>query len=425
MCCSASSNTRSDKAVAPLPMLTGYRVLDFTQFVAGPTCTRLLAEAGAEVIKVELAPYGDRSRFQGLKPREHKQSSQSTYYFQHNHSKKSLALDLKHPRSRALLRAIVPKVDVVVENFAPGVMARNGLAYDDLKALNPALVMCSISLAGQTGPLSQKPGYDYIGAAYAGITGLIGEPDRNPAQVTVALGDISTGVAAAMAIGFALIHRERTGQGQHVESTLIDTYFHMHEVNVPRVSLRGDAFVPTRTGSQHPDGGPTGNFRYRDDAFITLTVLPHQWPQLVKALGRPELIDDPRFNSARGRRDNDAELQAIIEEWLAKFPTREAAIEALERERIPCAPVLTLNEAIRQPHLRQRGTVRGVEDAQLGAFDIPGMPVKFSQWPGRSDLRADLLGAHNDAVLGELLGLSGDEIAALYTEKVLVRDPAL
>jgi CoA:oxalate CoA-transferase len=406
-------------------MLTGYRVLDFTQFVAGPTCTRLLAEAGAEVIKVELAPHGDRSRFQGLKPREHKQSSQSTYNFQHNHSKKSLGLDLKHPRSRELLRAMVPKVDVVVENFAPGVMARNGLAYEDLKAINPALVMCSISLAGQSGPLSQKPGYDYIGAAYAGITGLIGEPERNPAQVTVALGDVSTGVAAAMAIGFALLHRERTGEGQHVESTLIDTYFHMHEVNVPRVSLRGDAFVPTRTGSQHPDGGPTGNFRYRGDMFITLTVLPHQWPQLVKALGRPELLDDPRFNSARGRRDNNVELQAIIEEWLAQFPTREAAIDALERERIPCAPVLTVNEAIRQPHLRERGTVRRVEDTQLGAFDIPGMPVKFSQWPGRSDLRADLLGAHNEAVLGELLGLSGDEIAALYAQNVLVRDPAL
>jgi CoA:oxalate CoA-transferase len=411
--------------VAPLPMLSGYRVLDFTQFVAGPTCTRLLAEAGAEVIKVELAPHGDRSRFQGLKPREHPESSQSTYYFQHNHSKKSLALDLKHPRGRELLRALVPKVDVVVENFAPGVMARNGLAYDDLKALHPALVMCSISLAGQSGALSQKPGYDYIGAAYAGITGLIGEPDRNPAQVTVALGDISTGVAAAMAIGFALIHRERTGQGQHVESTLIDTYFHMHEVNVPRVSLRGDAFVPTRTGSQHPDGGPTGNFRYRDDAFITLTVLPHQWPQLVRALGRPELIDDPRFNSARARRDNNAQLQAIIEEWLARFATREAALDALERERIPCAPVLTVNEAIRQPHLRERGTVRRVDDPQLGTFDIPGTPARFSQRPGGGELRADLLGAHNETVLSELLGLSADEIAALYAAKVLVRDPAL
>jgi CoA:oxalate CoA-transferase len=406
-------------------MLSGYRVLDFTQFVAGPTCTRILAELGADVIKVELAPFGDRARAQGIKPRDNRQSSQSTYYFQHNHSKRSLALDLKHPRGRQLLRAMAAKVDVVAENFAPGVMARNGLGYDDLKTINPALVMCSISLAGQSGPLAGKPGYDYIGSAYAGVTGLIGEPDRGPAQLTIAIGDVSTGVAAAMAVGVALLHRERTGEGQHVESTLLDTYFHMHEANVPRVSLRGDAFVPGRTGSQHPDGGPTGNFRWRDDAFINLTVLPHQWPQLVEALGRPDLLDDPRFSSARARRDNNEDLRVIIEAWLQELPTREAAIEALERHRIPCAPVLTLNEAISQPHLRERQTVRRVNDPRIGAFDIPGMPVKFSQWPNDTMLKADLLGEHNEQILRELLGLSDHDIAALYADHVLVRDPAL
>jgi CoA:oxalate CoA-transferase len=406
-------------------MLTGYRVLDFTQFVAGPTCTRILAELGAEVIKIELAPSGDRSRAQGIRPRGKRSSSQSTYFFQHNHSKKSLGLDLKHPRGRELARALAAKVDVVVENFAPGVMARNGLGYEELKILNPRLVMCSISLAGQSGPLAGKPGYDYIGSAYAGITGLIGEPDRAPAQLTVAIGDVSTGVAAAMAIGFALLHRERTGEGQHVESTLIDTYFHMHEVNVPRVSLRGDAFVPGRTGSQHPDGGPTGNFRWRDDSFVNLTVLPHQWPQLVEALGRPELADDPRFASARARRDHNEDLRAVIEAWLATFPTRQAAIAALERHRIPCAPVLTLNEAMAQPHLRERATVRRVEDADLGAFDIPGLPVRFSRWVNPAAPKADLLGAHNEQVLSDLLDLSQADIAALYAEKVLVHDPVL
>jgi CoA:oxalate CoA-transferase len=295
-------------------MLAGYRVLDITQFVAGPTCTRILAELGADVIKVELAPHGDRSRLMGLKPQDarFRASSQSTYYFQHNHSKKSLALDFKNSKAQDLLRAMLPKVDVLVENFAPGVMARAGLAWEDVHKINAGLVMCSISLGGQTGPLSQKPGYDYIGGAYAGIVGINGEPGGTPTQLGVAVGDISTGVAAAMAIGFALLHRERTGEGQHVESTLIDTYFHMHEVNVPRVSLRGDSYVPQRTGSQHPDGGPTGNFRYRGEEFITLTVLPHQWPQLVKAMGAPELEHDPRFNTGRGRRDKPAPLQEVI-----------------------------------------------------------------------------------------------------------------
>ena len=408
-------------------MLQGYRVLDFTQFVAGPTCSRILAELGAEVIKVELAPHGDRGRFAGLKPRDPalSSSSQSTYYFQHNHSKQSLALDVKHPRGLALLKAMVPKVDVLVENFAPGVVARMGLAYAELERLHPGLVMCSISMAGQEGPLSAKPGYDYMAQAYAGITGLIGEPDRGPAQFPLAMGDSATGVAAAMAVGFALLHRERTGQGQYIDSTLIDTYFQMHEVNVPRVSLRGPGPGLKRSGSLHPDGGPTGVFRCRGEDFISIMVMPHQWLQMVKAMGMPELAKDPRFANPRARRDNNEALKTVIEAWLARFPSRDAAIEALEQERVPCAPVLALEEAMAHPHLRGRGTVRRVKDRLIGEFDIPGMPVKFSRWPERRDLRAALLGEHNEEVLRALLGLSSAEIAALYAENVLVRDPAL
>jgi CoA:oxalate CoA-transferase len=406
-----------------LPMLTGTRVLDITQFVAGPTCARLLAEAGADVIKVELAPHGDRSRIQGIKPRAPKGSSQSTYFFQHNHSKRSLALSWKHPRATGILKTLAAKADVLVENFSPGVMERAGLAYDELSALNPRLIMCSISVAGQEGPLSALPGYDYIAAAYAGVTDQIGETDGAPAQLSLAVGDVATGVAAAMAIGFALLHRERTGEGQHIDAAILDTYFHMHEVNVPRVALRGDAFTPRRTGSQHPDGGPTGLFRCRDGRYINITALAHQWDRLAAAIGMPELADDARFKDARARRDNNAEIKVLIERWLQGFDTREAALAALERQRVPCAPVLTLNEAMAHPHLRARGTVRQVADPQLGAFAIPGPPVKFSRWPARTNLRADLLGAHNEEVLKDLAGLSDAEIAALYDEGVLVRDP--
>src|SRR6202161_1472506 len=190
-----------------LPMLKGYRVLDIGQFVAAPTCTRILAELGAEVIKLELAPFGDRGRFAGDKPRDPalKASSQSTYYFQHNHSKKSLAVDIKQARGRELVHALIAKIDVVVENFAPGVMARAGLGYDELLRINPKLIMCSISLAGQTGPLSDKPGFDYMAAASAGITAAVGD-QRGPAQLPMAVGDCATGVTAAMAVGFALLH---------------------------------------------------------------------------------------------------------------------------------------------------------------------------------------------------------------------------
>src|SRR5215470_11769775 len=422
------SDQRSEKAMrAKMPMLTGYRVLDITQFVAGPTCTRILAELGAEVIKVELAPYGDRGRASGDKPRDakFKTCSQSTYFFQHNHSKKSLAIDIKNARGRKLIRSIVPKVDVLVENFTPGVMARAGLGYDELSAIHPPLIMCSISLAGQTGPLSRKPGFDYMGAAYAGITSLIGEADHGPAQFATAIGDHATGVTAAMSIGFALLHRERTGEGQYIDCALVDTYFNMHEVNVPKSSLRGASFAPQRAGSLHPDGGPTGVFRYRGGEFIAITVLPYQWNQMVKAMNMPELADDPRFNTPRTRRDNNAALKTIIEGWLGGFPSRDAAVAALEAERVPCAPVLTLQEAMAHPHLRERGTVRRVKDRLLGEFDIPGMPVKFSRWSPRTPADADLLGEHNYDVLRDLLALSEAEIATLYADHVLVRDPLL
>ncbi|WJR77418.1 CoA transferase [Bradyrhizobium sp. NP1] len=410
----------------PPKMLSGYRVLDITQFVAGPTCTRLLAEAGADVIKVELAPFGDRSRFQGLKPRDpaYKNTSQSTYFFQQNHSKRSLALDLKHEKSRAILRRLAAGCDVLVENFTPGVMKRAGLGYDELKAINPKLIMCSISFAGQTGPLSDKPGFDYIAQAFAGITGVIGEPDGKPAQVPVAIGDASTGVAAAMAVGFALLHRERTGEGQFIEASLLDTYFHMHEANVPKVALRGDSFVPKREGSLHPNGGPVGVFDCGRGEFLVICALAHQWPQMVRALGRPELENDPRFASARARSDNNKAVAEIVEAWLQRFPSREAAIAALEQERIPCAPVLTLNDAMAQPHLVERGTVRRVDDPQIGQFAIPGNPVRFSAWQPSDQLKADLLGQHNEDILREI-GLSDAEIENLYAEKVLVQDRAL
>jgi CoA:oxalate CoA-transferase len=404
-------------------MLKGYRVLDMTQIVAGPTCTRIMAELGAEVVKVELPPLGDRTRVGGLKSRDpsHKNSSKSTYYFQHNHSKKSIAIDFKNPKGLALLKEIVAKFDVLVENFTPGVMARAGLSYDELKKINPRLVMCSISMAGQDGVLSQRPGYDYIAQAYAGVTDLIGEPDGDPALITMAIGDSATGLSAAMGIAFALLHRERTGEGQYIEATLLDTYFQMHEVNIPRISLR-KGYQPKRTGSQHPDGGPTGIFKCGDGTYISMALLPHQWKSFCEAIGNVGLMDDLRFNTASLRRDNNLQLKEIFENWLATFNSRDKAIVELDKQRIPCAPALTLNEAIDHPHLRDRGTVRKVRDEVLGEFDIPGFPLKFSRWEVSKELTADSLGEHNVEILKKHLNLSDEEIQKLYDEKVLMKE---
>jgi CoA:oxalate CoA-transferase len=408
-------------------MLEGYRVLDFGQFVAGPTCGRLLAEMGAEVVKLELAPDGDRVREGGFKPTqpEYKQSSQSTYYLQHNHSKLSFAIDLKQPRARELVTAMLPKFDVLVENFAPGVIARLGFSYEKVKQVNPRIIMCSISMAGQTGPLSTKAGYDHIGQSYAGITDGIGEPDRPPSMATMAIGDISTGVATAMGICAALLHRERTGEGQYLEGSLLDTYFHMHDQNVPKIALAGDKVRPRREGAVPRAVGPLGIYRYRDNQYITILTTPHQWPQVLRAMNRPDLASDPRFAKPRARATNHRELAKIIEDWLASFSTRDDALAALDKERVPCGPVLTVNEAMAHPHLNQRKTVRWIDDPLLGHVAIPGIPVKFSAWPDRMQVRAARLGEDNERVLREYLNLDDGQVRELYQSGVLVRDSTL
>ena len=406
-------------------MLEGYRVLDFTQYVAGPTCTRLMAEFGAEVVKLELAPGGDRVRDWGMKPRTAPSSSHSTYYMQHDHSKLSFAIDMKQKGARELVLSMIPKFDVLVENFAPGVIQRLGFSYEDVKAINPKIIMCSISMAGQTGPLADKAGYDLIGQAYAGVTDGIGEPDRAPAVIGMAIGDVSTGVAAAMAVCAALLHRERTGEGQYLDASLTDTYFHMHEMNVPKIALAGDRVRPKRAGSQIDGPGPGGVFRYRNEEYVMILITPHQWPQMVRAMGMPELASDPRFKGAKGRHANRFELQAIVEKWLASFATRDDAIAALDRERVPCAPVLTVNEAVAHPHLNERKTVRWVQDPLLGKVATPAVPVKFSAWPDRMELRSARLGEDNERVLRDYLDLSAQRIAELYANGVLVRDPTI
>jgi crotonobetainyl-CoA:carnitine CoA-transferase CaiB-like acyl-CoA transferase len=398
-------------------MLEGFRVLDFTHFVAGPTCTRILGEMGADVIKVERSQQGDHVRLLGVV-----RDGMSSYYFQHNHSKRSLALDFSKPEAKQLILDLIPKVDVVVENFAPGVIAAMGFGYERLKTINPRIIMVSVSVAGQTGPLSSKPGYDYLGQALAAVTDQIGEADQTPVVTPMAIGDVSTGVSAAMAVGFALLHRERTGEGQHIDASLLDTYFHMHELSVPVVSLRPGRWAPKRTGAMHPTGGPCGVFKAKE-GYVFIVVQQHEIQRLWRAMGKPELGSDPRFLTNRDRIKNGAAMKQIIEDWLASCPDRDSAIAAMDRERVPCAPVYKLAETMAHPHMRERKTVRRVKDATLGELDLPGMPVKFSAWPDRTDLKASRLGADNDAVLREVLGMSSEQIAKLYADGVLLRAP--
>lgn len=397
-------------------LLAGYKVLDFTQVVAGPTATKLMAEMGAEVIKVEQAPYGDPAR---LNPVIRK--GRSAYFMQHNLGKHSLCVNLKTERGRDLVRALVPHMDVVVENYSPGVMARMGLSYEELTPLNPRLVMCSISALGQTGPLAHVPGYDYIAQAYAGVTEVMGEPGQAPVMPMAAMGDVSTGVHALAAITCALLHRERTGEGQYIDISLLDSYIHTHDFSLQTYSASQGRFVPTRGGAHHTGLAPCGIFRASQGYITIVAALDHQWKGLTRAMGRPELSDDPRFRTVKDRLKHKRELIDEVERWLQSLPDRDTALAALGRERVPCAPVLTIPEVLRHPHLVERGTVRPVSDPLLGDFVLPGFPFRFSAAPTPNALHAPDLGEHNGSVLARYLGYDEERVAQLTAAGVLVQ----
>jgi crotonobetainyl-CoA:carnitine CoA-transferase CaiB-like acyl-CoA transferase len=388
--------------------LTDLRVLDFTRALAGPTCSRMLAEMGADVIKVESAPHGDLSRGASVF-----RNKRSVFFVQHNRGKKSVCVNLRDPRGMALIAELIQKVDVVVENFKPGVMAEMGLSYERLKELKPDIILCSISALGQTGPLAHKPGYDYIAQAYAGVTSMIGDKDEAPYIPLVGLGDVSTGVHGALAVLAALRHRDRTGRGQHLDVALLDVYYNFHEVNVHQVRASGGKIKPTRVGRHMTYLCPGGVFRAKGGHVVIMSFF-HHWPDFCRAMARPELIDDPRYKTDLARLERRDEVVTLIEDWLQTFPDVPSAVAHMERFNVPVAPVLSVEETLSYPHLRERGTVRTISDpTHDGEIDVPGFPLKFSEFPEELPLTAPTLGQHNEEVLTQYLGRSAAEVRKL------------
>lgn len=397
-------------------VLDGVKVLDFTQHLAGPTTTRMMAEMGADVVKLELAPWGDQVRRVG-----YMKGGRSAYFLSQNRGKKSLCVDVKSDEGRKILRQLVPQFDVLLENFAPGVIGRMGLDWQAVHELNPEMIMCSISTFGQTGPLASRPGFDYIGQAFAGVTGLIGEQDGPPVLPMVAMGDVMTGVHGLAAIGLALFHRAMGGPGQHLDISLLDSYFHCHESGVAMISASDGRFEPKRGGSHSPGLAPLGVFKGNDGYLVIIAVL-HQWETLCNVMGKPELLSDPRFMKTNDRTRNRYELVDIIESWIAEFDDDQQVMAALEKERIPVAPVLTLKEAMAHPHLIERGTVRTVTEREFGDFKMPGMPLRFSEYENNLELQAPFLGEHNRETLQQLLSYSDKKIDQLEQAGVLISE---
>jgi len=398
-----------------MKMLEGIKVLDFTQYLSGPTVTRLMVEMGAEIIKVEAAPGGDPSRLLPLVV-----DGRSGYFVQQNRGKQSLCVDLRTPEGIAIVKELVAKVDVVVENFGPGVMEKRGLAWTDLKEINPALIMASISAYGRESPLSHKTGYDWVAQAFAGIMHMTGYADGPPMPAGLSMADVSSGVHAFSAIGYALFHRLRTGIGQWIDIAMVDSLFHMFEIPVQAHTLSKGAYVPHRAGSSHPLVAPFAVFK-GPTGYLVILALQLQWRGLCEAMGRLDLEHDPRFATSNVRAANQQELTPIIEEWLTHFASTDEVLERLEQFRVPSAPVLSPVDAIDHPYFRARGTVRDIVDPVLGQFSIPGFPLHFSAQPDLPDLVAPLLGEHNQQVLGEMLGYDASQVAALTAKGVLLQ----
>ncbi len=395
-------------------ILKNCTVLDFTHALAGPTTTRLMAEMGADVIKVELAPFGDMTRTM-----PYIENGRSAYFIQQNRGKQSLCLDLRQAESVAILKKLIAQTDVLIENFTPGVIADMGLGWEVAKEINPELIYCSISAFGQTGPLAHLPGFDYMGQAYSGVTSLLGDPDDAPVMPMISMGDVNTGVHALAAINGALFYRSQGGSGQYIDCSLLDSYFHCHDFNVQLYSNTNGEVQPTRNGRHHYAVAPDGIFKGRDSCMFVIALSPKHWQALCETMGRSDLIDDKRYANFSDRAAHLDEIIELIEGWIASMPSDDAAREALEAAHVPVAPVLTPGEALSHPHLIERGTVRTVSDRGLGEFQIPGMPLRFSEFPDSLTLEAPYLGEHNACVLRERLSMSDEDIATLVENKVL------
>jgi crotonobetainyl-CoA:carnitine CoA-transferase CaiB-like acyl-CoA transferase len=390
---------------SPAGALAGLKVLDLTRVLAGPSATQILGDLGADVVKVERPGVGDDTRKWGppfLKDADGADTTESAYYLSANRNKRSIAIDFTEGEGRALLRRLVAKADVLVENYKLGDLARYGFSYDDLKDEFPALIYCSVTGFGQTGPYAPRAGYDYLVQAMGGIMSLTGPIDGEPMKVGVAIADLMTGTYATIGILAALDHRRRTGRGQMVDMALLDT-------QVAWLSNAGQYYltsgVPTpRTGNGHPTIVPYQAFRAADEYLILAVGNDSQFARFCGVAGRPDLAADTRFATNQARVRNREVLVPIIAGLIAEKP-RGFWLEALEARQVPCGPINTLDQVFADPQVTARG-MRIEMPHPLAPDPIPliGSPIRLSETPVSYRHAPPVCGADGAEVLRDWLG---------------------
>ena len=397
---------------APSPRaLEGVKVLDLARVLAGPLCASMLADLGASVTKIEIPGRGDDSR--AFSPQV---DGESSYFMLVNRGKKSVTIDMKSAEGLDLLRGLIERSDVLVENFRPGVTARLGLDYDSARRINPRLIYVSISGFGQTGPLAHRAAYDHIVQAMGGIMSVTGWPGGPPTRVGDAVGDVVAGIYGSWGVLAALLQRERTGVGQHVDVAMLDTMISLQIVGLSQIV--GGAPLPERIGNAHPISAPMDSFAAENGHVVIAVANDALFAKLAGAMSRPDLCAEPRFATDAARLNHRDELRALIEAWTATQPVA-AIVDRLEAVGVPAAPIWDLPEALASAHAHERRIMRQTRHPRGGTIAVMPHPVRFSAATDDIDLAAPRLGQHTDDVLGTELGLGPEACAGLRKRGVI------
>jgi len=391
--------------------LDGIRVLDLTRFLAGPYCTMELGDFGADVIKVEPLN-GDHSRSQSLRA---DLVGNSYFFAAANRNKRSITLDVRKDTGKEIVRALARRADILVENFRPGVMERLGLAYETLRQTNPRLIYCSITGFGSTGPYSQRPGFDQVGQGMSGFMSITGQEPTGPTRAGIALADLTCATTACRGILFALLARERTGQGQHVRVAIVDAMVALLTWSAGMYFETGTA--PGVAGNHHPLSSPFGVYQAKDGPFNLCAGSEVMWHRLCEAIARPDLLTDPRFRTNNDRVANRDALDPILH---AAFQSRTKAdwVAFLNDRGVACGPIYNLAEVFADPQIRHEEMLVEMPHPVHGMVKLLGMPVKLSDTPGAFRLPPPLLGEHTDEVLREL-GYAAEVIADMRAAEVI------
>jgi crotonobetainyl-CoA:carnitine CoA-transferase CaiB-like acyl-CoA transferase len=397
---------------SPLP-LAGIRILDVGTRIAAPFAATLLGDFGAEVVKVELPGTGDFMRTIGPFAEQH-----SLWWAVEGRNKKSITLDLRQARGQELFRALVAKADVVVENFQPGTLEEWGLGYAALAAINPDLILTRASVYGQSGPYRDRPGLDRNGIGFGGLLYLTGYPDRPPVRPGVIISDYLTGVFNALAIMIALYHRDaHRGGGQWVDLALYESVFRILEHTLPAYDRLG--IVRGREGNRLKNSAPLDNWETKDGQFICIIAAGDGlFPRLARAIGRADLLADPRFGSLAARAEHGDAINAIVGDWCRQHTAAE--IESIMlAAAVPVTRAYSIADIVADPHYAARQDIVTVDDPTIGPVKMPAVYPRLSATPGRIDRGAPRLGEHNQEIYGSLLGLSTEELARLAADKVI------